>query len=507
MLSVLKKEFISSMPKGIGSLFFMQVVSTLSFSVLYSTLVLYMENKLRLAPIDANNVMGVFIAFNFGLHLIGGLWGGRLLSNRSLFCIGMVFQIVGCFILSLGQAGLLYGGLAFFLTGSGLNVTCLNCMLTQRFSTNDSRREFAFLLNYAGMNIGFFVGFTLSGFYQLNQNYQQLFLISSGGNLGALLICCYFWRQLDDKDTAFSNKNKTQQTHSIFLGVGLICTIPFILLLLLDHVQWAKNLILISGLMVFAVIFYCAKKQPTQQATNRLCAFAVLLIAGIIFFMLYNIAPMGLTVFIDHNVHRHFETFTIAPQWFQNINTLAIIIGGPLLGIVLNVLRRKGWQVNISTQFVMALLSIGLAFMLLPCGIAYADANGLVNPFWVVGSYVFQSIGELLIAPIGYAMIGLLAPNSLQGMMMGMWMLGSGIGGSLSSYCSNWMIEGSQSILPIHTNPGYSHVFLILSGFALSAGLVLYFFIPYLRRLTQEVYVMPVDGTVLESSKRVIGCE
>ena len=49
-------------------------------------------------------------------------------------------------------------GLALFLTGSGLNVTCINMMLTQRFAPEDPRREGAFLWNYAGMNVGFFVG-------------------------------------------------------------------------------------------------------------------------------------------------------------------------------------------------------------------------------------------------------------------------------------------------------------------------------------------------------------
>lgn len=175
MSGMTKKEFIKSMPQGIVPLFFIQIVSTLSFSVLYSTLVLYMKGKLGLQTSTANSIMGVFIAFNYGLHLLGGFWGGRLLSNRALFCAGMVAQIIGCILLSFGDLSFLYYGLAAFLTGSGLNVTCLNCMLTQRFSPEDTRREGAFLMNYAGMNIGFFVGFSLSGIFQLTQNYERLF--------------------------------------------------------------------------------------------------------------------------------------------------------------------------------------------------------------------------------------------------------------------------------------------------------------------------------------------
>ena len=42
-------------------------------------------------------------------------------------------------------------------------------------------------------------------------------------------------------------------------------------------------------------------------------------------------------------------------------------------------------------------------------------------------SYVLQSIGELLLMPVGYAMIGKLAPKQYQGIMMGSWMLVTGL--------------------------------------------------------------------------------
>ena len=40
-------------------------------------------------------------------------------------------------------------------------------------------------------------------------------------------------------------------------------------------------------------------------------------------------APMGLNLFIERNVDRHFLGLLIAPQWVQNINT-GDYFGGPL---------------------------------------------------------------------------------------------------------------------------------------------------------------------------------
>lgn len=508
LISGNKKTLWYSMPEGTIAIFFMQIVSTLSFSVLYSTLVLYMQSKLDLPVSSANSIMGVFIAFNFALHLLGGFWGGRLLSNRSLFCVGMVAQVIGCILLSVTNLTFLYYGLAAFLTGSGLNVTCLNCMLTQRFSPEDTRRETAFLWSYAAMNIGFFVGFSLSGIFQITQNYHRLFLLSSLGNLMALLICLYYWEQLADKATSFSRKDSKSQRKATCLGLILILLLPLSLSFILQYADWANKLVIGIGVTMLLVILMIAYQQPTSEAKNKILAFAVLMVVGSIFWMLYQIGPMGLTIFIDHNVKRDYAHWIIAPQWFQNINTITIVFGGPLLSILLNNMRSKGIQVNIPIQFVFALFLIGIAFALLPLGIFCADSQGMVNPLWIVLSYILQSMGELLISPIGYAMIGYLAPPSLQGTMMGMWMLNSGVGATLSSYSSNLMIANHENMSPLLTNNSYSQVFLILGLFAISSSFILFMLVPKLKLLMQEKKM----GGHLEINKStntevVVACE
>jgi POT family proton-dependent oligopeptide transporter len=494
-----KKQVLTSMPEGTMALFFIQVVSTLSFSVLYSTLVLYMKGKLGIPANVANSIMGVFIAFNFALHLLGGFWGGRLLSNRSLFCVGMLAQVVGCVLLSVSNITFLYYGLAAFLTGSGLNVTCINCMITQRFTANDPRRETAFLWTYAGMNIGFFIGFSLSGIFQISQNYQRLFLLSSLGNLIAVLICLCYWQQLEDKDTAYSKKDKATQKKATLLGLAGIFCLPLILTQLIQYADWANKLVIATGIGMLFLILILAYKQPEKEVRNKMFAFAVLMIVSTIFWMLYQIGPMGLTLFIDYNVHRSYGNWIIPPQWFQNINTIAIVLGGPLLSILLVKMRKQGIQVNIPTQFAMALLFIGVAFALLPVSIYYANPSGLVNPLWIVLSFILQSIGELLISPIGYAMIGSLAPTSLQGVMMGMWMLNTGVGATLSSYSSNLMISNQESTSPLITNTGYGHVFLMLGLFAIASALILFILVPKLRILISEQQSTLDDKTNLES--------
>src|SRR5438046_8144478 len=195
----LKRRF--SAVEGTAVLFFIQISSTRGFAGLYSTLVLYATKHLHLGVKEATTLMGVFGAFNYGLHLFGGYLGGRFLWNRKLFVGGMALQVIGCACIATGTLALFYVGLAFFLTGSGLNVTCINMMLTQRFTPEDPRREGAFLWNYAGMNVGFFIGFSVAGYFHATERYASLFIFATLGNFVAIILALFNWTTLTDRNT------------------------------------------------------------------------------------------------------------------------------------------------------------------------------------------------------------------------------------------------------------------------------------------------------------------
>src|SRR3954467_8275110 len=221
-MNALKRRFAGA-PEGTAALFFIQIFSTLGFAVLYSTLVLYATKHLHLSTKEATTLMGVFGAFNYGLHLFGGYLGGRFLSNRNLFVGGMALQVIGCACVSTGTLAMFYVGLAFFLTGSGLNVTCINMMLTQRFTPEDPRRESAFLWNYAGMNVGFFVGFTVAGHFQETESYSNLFIFATLGNFVAIVLALVSWTTLIDRNTPLLEATSKQFQLRLLVGIGILC--------------------------------------------------------------------------------------------------------------------------------------------------------------------------------------------------------------------------------------------------------------------------------------------
>ncbi len=357
------KRLFSAVPEGTAALFFIQIFATLGFAVLYSTLVLYATKHLQLSVKAATTLMGVFGAFNYGLHLFGGYLGGRFLSNRNLFVGGMALQVFGCACIATGTLALFYVGLALFLTGSGLNVTCINMMLTQRFTPEDPRREGAFLWNYAGMNVGFFVGFSAAGYFQATQSYSSLFIFATLGNFGAIVLAALTWRTLADRNTTLLDATPKQFRLRQLGGIGiLIGTVP-VVWLMLQRPSMTETVIKGICAAVALTLIYLTVRHSDRREQRNMTAYLILTIGSLMFWSLYQMAPSGLMLFAVNNVD-----LMVGPAVDSEHQHSLHRARRTSAGVALHP-NARGWVENRHTEAV--------------CGVAPPDGAGLSHsPAW-----------------------------------------------------------------------------------------------------------------------------
>ena len=91
-----------------------------------------------------------------------------------------------------------------------------------------------------------------------------------------------------------------------------------------------------------------------------MAAYLILTIGSLAFWSLYQMAPSGLQLFADHNVDLIVAGFQVQPQWIQNINTVVIVLGGPLMSALFTRLRGRGWNIDVPNQFAVSLLLMGV---------------------------------------------------------------------------------------------------------------------------------------------------
>ena len=252
---------------------------------------------------------------------------------------------------------------------------------------------------------------------------------------------------------------------------------------------------LIKGICgaVALTLIYLTIRHPDRRERRNMWAYLILTFGSLVFWSLYQMAPNGLKLFAVHNVNLMIGKVEIQPQWIQNINTVCIVLGGPLFAALFTRLRARGWRIDIPQQFATSLLLMALGFLILPVGIKLAGVDGKRAFVWLFVSYVLQSVGELLISPIGYAMIGKLAPRQYQGVMMGSWMLVTGLA-SLFAGDFSGMIPEPTGTTAVATNPEYVKLFGALGTGSLVVGVALVVLIPFLRRLiTDKAEIRPEE--------------
>lgn len=441
--------------------------SIFCYAVLYSSLFLYLTDMRRMPVNQASSYVGIFISFNFLLHLFAGYISEKFISSKNLLILAMMAQFISILII-LYTSYELYVALSLFLLGSGFGITCLYNILISLFDTyQHNEREKAFFINYSFLNAGLFLGFLTSGYFYSIDHIKILFQISSIFNIFSLFILYKFQKlskNINNLTPYFSFVSK-------LIGIILIFLLLIFMFMGFNYREMTNLLFLFISFFSFLYLAIYALRSKEVVETKKICIFLLFLISGTVFWTLYFIGPMGFIYFLKNNVNRSVYNYLIPPQWFMNLDTLLIIIGSPLFLYIFQCLENKKIYISVAKKISFSLISISCAYFVLFLGIRTTDINGTVNIIWIIIYYIFQSIGELLLAPVGLSMIGKLAPRRLQGMMLGAWMMICGVASIFSYHISKAMnIVATQSDIY-----GYQNTFGRLSQLAFIVGILLFF--------------------------------
>ncbi len=78
----------------------------------------------------------------------------------------------------------------------------------------------------------------------------------------------------------------------------------------------------------------------------------------------------------------------------------------------------------------------------------FAISDGLVSPFWIVGSLFLLTLGELCLSPIGLSTMTKLAPNVIRGQIMGLWFTGTALGNLMAGLIGGQVSADAIEHLP-----------------------------------------------------------
>jgi POT family proton-dependent oligopeptide transporter len=223
---------------------------------------------------------------------------------------------------------------------------------------------------------------------------------------------------------------------------------------------------------------------------QMMVAAIILVIFNVTFWTLFEQAASSLTLFADSNTTLHLFGFFISAPQTQNFNPITIVIFAPILSWFWVALAKKGWEPSIPIKFGIALLLVGLGFVVLAWSKGTANAEFRVSLWWLVLTYFLHSIAELCISPVGLSMITKLSIARVVGMMMGVWFLSISIGEYLAgaaAQAASVQTVGGQVTNPELALNTYAHTFMIGGEMTMIAGVILLAISPWLKKLMHGV--------------------
>ena len=164
----------------------------------------------------------------------------------------------------------------------------------------------------------------------------------------------------------------------------------------------------------------------------------------------------------------------VTASWFQILNSFFIIALAPLIGRV--------WETRLNPS---APVKFGLGLILLGVGFAALSVASMsvekgaksanLSMWWLVVAYLFHTLGELFVSPVGLSYVSKLAPARLVGLMFGIWFLASAIANYLAGITGGMIDSISEQY-------GLATFFMIYTIVPVSAGLLLIAGSSFVRR-------------------------
>jgi POT family proton-dependent oligopeptide transporter len=395
--------------------------------------------------------------------------------------------------------------LSLIVIGNGFFKPNISTIVGALYKPGDRRRDAGFTIFYAGINIGSIGGQLACPFFVDHFGWWAGFLVVSLG-----MLISYVMIQFDGNRLAGYGEPPAQQGRDKAPIIYLLSLLSVVVFWLVFHnVMESQAAAAGSGLIgyikatpflgkVLFAVFLAAVigipiwsyKVGTKVEFQMMAAAIILVVFNVTFWTLFEQAASSLTLFADRNTTLELFGFSMSAAQTQNFNPIVVVLFAPVMSWLWISLAKKNWEPSIQVKFGIALLLVGLGFVVLAWSGPTADTTFRVSLWWLVLTYFLHSIAELCISPVGLSMITKLSIARIVGMMMGVWFLSISVGeylaGAAAQMASVKTVGGqvTNPELSLHT---YLGTFMTGGLLTIGAGVVLLVISPLLKKLMHGV--------------------
>jgi POT family proton-dependent oligopeptide transporter len=430
-------------PRGLYLLFFTEMWERMSYYGMRGLLVLFLTSKLSggfgWSTSDALSLYGTYTGLVYLTPIAGGFIADRFIGQRKAVVLGGTLMMIGHLVLALPSVSMFYTGLGFLIVGNGFFKPNISTMVGGLYPQGDGRRDGAFTIFYMGINLGAVLGNFICGTLGEKVGWHYGFASAGVGMFLGLVAFLALQRKL--------------------LGqVGLEPTKPE-----------PRPVAVQAG----------EKKAFTRQEIDRIVAIFIIALFVVAFWTGFEQAGGLMNLYTNEKVDRSLFGWEVPTTWFQNFNSAFIVILAPVFAALWGWLAARGKDPNPAVKMGLGIILLSVGFLFMLGASSESAAAGKAAAWWVIMAYLFHTMGELCLSPVGLSMVTKVAPARIVSAMMGVWFLANAAANKLAG------VIGAYS-----ENVGEFGIFLYVTIGTGVAGVILLGVAPLLKKMmhgTDEV--------------------
>lgn len=386
-------------PKGLFILFLTEMWERFSFYGMKAILVLFMvsniDGGLGWTKAEALELYGWYGLLVYVMSIPGGIIADKFLGQKKSVMVGGFLLCAGHLLMAFPTLWAFYTALALIIAGVGMLKPNISTMVGGLYDEKDPKRDEGFTYFYMGINLGALISTMLVGFVGTKYGWHYGFSLAGFGMMIGQATFLYGQKYLTT--------------------VGNLVT-----------AEEKKNL---------------APREPlTKVEKDRLFVVGISFIIVLVFWMSFEQAGGFMTLYTDEYTNTNvFGLFNVPAAIVQGFNSFFILLFGPVVGMYWLKRFNQGKKSSAIFKMSVGTIIMGLGFVFMVCASMekQVDVAGVIiqksSLYWLIGAYLFHTIGELCLSPVALSFITKLTPPHLVARVMGLYFAVTGLSNYLAS--------------------------------------------------------------------------
>ena len=447
-------------PKGLVTLFLTEMWERMSFYGMRGLLVLFMTREItdggmNLSAPEAMAIYGIYGASVYFLCVPGGWIADKIFGAQRTVLYGAIIITLGHYILAIPYEKTFFLGLVLVSIGTGLLKPNISTIVGELYKPGDIRIDSGYTIFYMSINIGSMLGFLVCGYLGEKVGWHWGFGAAGVGMTFGVLQYIFTSKNLGESGkypnlTSSEDGLKYRNTlkYSI-LAISFIVITGLVGLWSVDAEllnQLAVYLILIVAASYFIYLFFFA--DLNQKEKNNMKLLLLLFFGSVLFWAGFDQGGSSLNLFAKDYTDLYIFGWEMPATFLQVANPLMVVIFAPFFAAFWITLAKRNLDPDTPQKFAIGCFLMAIGFLVMIFGVEAAMQNEKAGIQFLLITYLFHTLGELCLSPVGLSATAKYSPIKYRGQMMGIWFLSSSLAAGLAGLLASKSFESGISSIP-----------------------------------------------------------